>query len=83
MRTHYDPFANPNDEESWSEVGYCGTYLIDANSTNDKDLVTCKKCQNKFNQADEEKSFHLSEEAKFWDGFADFMQEQELKQDPR
>jgi hypothetical protein len=54
MKIHYDPFSNPNDNESFSEYGYCGTYISDGNSAGDKDYVTCKKCIKKFKQADDE-----------------------------
>lgn len=79
VKTHYDPFANPSDEESWSEIGICGTYLNDVNSTNDKDLVSCKKCQKMFEKADSELAIARLQELKDMQGFVDFMNESKIK----
>ncbi|KAA2223012.1 hypothetical protein [Chryseobacterium sediminis] len=79
LKTHYDPFANPSDEESWSETGICGTYLNDGNSTNDKDLVSCKKCIKRFDKADAEVLTARLQELKDMQGFVDFMNETKNK----
>lgn len=79
LKTHYDAFANPYDEESWSEIGICGTYLNDGNSTNDKDLVSCKKCIKKFDQADAEVAIARQQELNDMQGFVDFMNESKNK----
>ncbi|BAP30107.1 uncharacterized protein CHSO_1070 [Chryseobacterium sp. StRB126] len=79
MKTHYDPFANPNDDYSFSDYGYCGTYIIDENSSADKDSVTCKKCKKKFNQADNEVKIAREQELNDMQGFVDFMNESKKK----
>lgn len=77
MKIHYDPFQNPNDDDSCSDYSYCGVYISDGNSSGDKDNVTCKKCQKKFKQADQELLHHIDEQAKYWDGFVDFMMDKQ------
>ena len=79
LKTHYDPFANPSDEESWSETGICGIYLNDGNSTNDKDLVSCKLCKKRFEQADAEVTIARLQELKDMQSFVDFMNESKKK----
>lgn len=73
--THYDPFCNPNDDESFSEYGYCGIYISDGNSSGDKDDVSCKKCIKKFKQSDEELKQARGHELNDMQGFVDFMKE--------
>ncbi|NML70015.1 hypothetical protein HHL23_09400 [Chryseobacterium sp. RP-3-3] len=76
LATHYDPFSNPNDDETFSDYGYCGTYIIDGNSTGDKDLVCCKKCIKKFKQADAELQQARNSQLKDMQGFVDFMEKE-------
>lgn len=75
LSTHYDPFQNPNDEDSFSEYGFCGTYISNGNSSGDKDDVSCKKCIKKFTQADEELKQAREHELNDMQGFVDFMKE--------
>ena len=70
--THYDPFY----DEDGDEFGYCGTELYDGNVTGNKDLVSCKKCIKKFDQADIEKNQAIEQNYNDMDGFVDFMFEQ-------
>lgn len=79
MKIHYDPFADPYDDFSWSDAGYCGTYLSDGNSTNDKDLVSCKKCKKKFEQADAEVAIARKQELNDMQGYVDFLKESNKK----
>lgn len=79
LKTHYDPFANPSDEESWSETGICGIYINDGNSTYDKDFVSCKLCIKKFQQADAEVAIARQQELNDMQGFVDFMNESKKK----
>ncbi len=79
LKTHYDPFANPSDEESWSETGICGTYLNDGNSTNDKDMVSCQKCKNLFVKSNTEVARARQQELNDMQGFVDFINESNKK----
>lgn len=78
--THYDPIKpsyDPYGEDS-SEKGYCGTLLSDEfdNSTNDKELVSCKKCIKLFKSADIEMKSINESVLNDMQGFVDFMQSQ-------
>lgn len=79
LKIHYDPFCNPSDDFSWSDYGYCGTYLNDGNSTYDKDLVSCKKCKKMFDKADAEVAIARQQELNDMQRFVDFMNESKNK----
>ena len=78
--THYDPMKTSYDTygEDSSENGYCGTLLSDEfdNSTNDKELVSCKKCIKLFDVAKEEMASINESILNDMQGFVDFMQSQ-------
>lgn len=78
-KTHYDPFANSSDEESWSDQGICGIYIYDGNSSNDKDDISCKKCIKKFKEADKEVKQAREHELNDMQAFVDFMNNENKK----
>lgn len=73
--THYDPFLPSHDPcgEDSSEYGICGTYLFDGNSTNDKKMVSCKKCIKKFEVADQERESAIQANCDDMQGFMDYI----------
>ncbi|MCC3214977.1 hypothetical protein LIV57_06805 [Chryseobacterium sp. X308] len=79
LKTHYDPFGNPNDEYSWSDYGYCGTYISDGNSSGYRPSVTCKKCKKIFEKADAEVAIARLNELKDMQSFVDFMNDSKKK----
>ncbi|WP_347219315.1 hypothetical protein [Chryseobacterium sp.] len=75
LKTHYDPFGNPNDEYSFSDYGYCGTYISDGNSSGYKSSVTCKKCKKMFEKTDAERLIARQQELDDMQGYVDFVNE--------
>lgn len=78
MKTHFDPFHNPKDNEEYTEKGYCGTYINEeyGNITNKISDVDCKKCLKLKNNAIEEKNIAMEHSISDMGGFVEFMKEE-------